>query len=58
MDEGTGFHNGGIFARASFLLSPGFRVAPGVYGEVYSKSLSDESFRQGTTYSLTFIKYF
>lgn len=58
VDEGTGFHNGGIFVRASFLLLPGFRVAPGVYGEVYSKSLSDESFRQGTTYSLTFHRFF
>ena len=58
VDEGTGFHNGGLFARASILLWPGFRVAPGVYGEVYSKSLSDESFRQGTTYSLTFHRFF
>ena len=58
VDEGTGFHNGGIFLRASFLPWPGFRVSPGVYGEVYSKSLSDESFRQGTTYSLTFLRFF
>ncbi len=57
-DEGTGFHNGGIFLRASFLPWKGFRVSPGVYRELYSKSLSDESFRQGTTWSLTLTRFF
>jgi WD40 repeat protein len=57
-DEGTGFHNGGFFLRATFLPWKGFRVSPGIYREVYSKSLSDESFRQGTTYSLTFSRFF
>jgi hypothetical protein len=57
-DEGTGFHNGGVFLRASFLPWPKWRVSPGVYREVYSKSLSDESFRQGTTYSLTVTRFF
>lgn len=57
-DEGTGFHNGGVFLRASFLPWKGLRVSPGIYREIYSKSLSDESFRQGTTYSLTITRFF
>jgi len=57
-DEGTGFHNGGVFLRGSFLPWKKWRVTPGIYREVYSKSLSDESFRQGTTYSLTVTRFF
>ncbi|MCA1582907.1 MAG: hypothetical protein LC796_16270 [Acidobacteria bacterium] len=57
-DEGTGFHNGGVFLRATFLPWKGFRISPGVYREIYSKSLSDESFRQGTTWSLTLTRFF
>lgn len=57
-DEGTGFHNGGVFLRASFLPWKGVRVTPGIYREIYSRSLSDESFRQGTTYSLTVTRFF
>ena len=57
-DEGTGFHNGGVFLRASFLLGAGWRLAPGVYREAYSRSLSDESFRQGTTYSIVLTRFF
>lgn len=30
----------------------GLRVTPGIYREICSESLSDESFEQGTTYSL------
>ena len=58
VDEGTGFHNGGIFVRASFLPWKGFRIAPGIYREVYSRSLSEETFHQGTTYSLTLSRFF
>ncbi|HEY6147278.1 MAG TPA: hypothetical protein VIZ69_06255, partial [Thermoanaerobaculia bacterium] len=57
-DEGTGFHNGGVFLRATFLPWKGLRISPGIYREIYSKSLSDESFRQGTTYSLTITRFF
>jgi hypothetical protein len=57
-DEGTGFHNGGVFLRATFLPWKGLRVSPGIYREIYSHSLSDESFRQGTTYSLTITRFF
>lgn len=57
-DEGTGFHNGGVFLRGSFLVAKGWRVTPGVYREVYSESLSDESFRQGTTFSIVLTRFF
>ena len=57
-DEGTGFHNGGVFLRATLPAWNGFRVSPGNYREVYSRSLSQESFRQGTTYSLTVTRFF
>jgi hypothetical protein len=57
-DEGTGFHNGGVSLRGSFLIAKGWRVTPGVYREVYSHGLSDESFRQGTTYSLLLTRFF
>jgi hypothetical protein len=58
VDEGTGFHNGGVFLRASFLVAKRLRVTPGIYREIYSESLSDESFRQGTTYSLVISRFF
>jgi hypothetical protein len=57
-DEGTGFHNGGASLRASFLVAKGWRITPGIYREVFSHSLSDESFRQGTTYSLVLTRFF
>jgi hypothetical protein len=34
------------------------RVTPGVYREIYSHSLSDESFSQGTTWSLVVSRFF
>jgi len=58
VDEGTGFHNGGLLLRASLRPWKGYRISPGIYQELYSKSLSDESFKQGTTYSLTFSRFF
>jgi len=58
IDEGTGFVKGGIFFRASFLPWPRFRVAPSVYFELYSKSLSDQAFRQNTTFALTLTRFF
>ncbi len=57
-DEGTGFHNGGVFLRGSLLIANGWRVSPGLYRELYSRSLSDESFRQGTTYSIVLTRFF
>jgi hypothetical protein len=57
-DEGTGFTNGGLLLRGSVQLGHGWQLLPGVYREVYSRSLSDESFRQGTTFSLTLSRIF
>lgn len=57
-DEGSGFQNGGVFLRASLPSWNGIRISPGVYREVYSRSLSDQTFRQGTTYSLTLTRAF
>lgn len=57
VDEGTGFHNAGVFLRGSLLVAKGWRVSPGVYREVYSESLSDESFRQGTTWSVVLTRF-
>jgi hypothetical protein len=39
-------------------IGKGFRVTPGIYREVYSRSLSRESFRQGTTYSMVLTRFF
>jgi hypothetical protein len=57
-DEGSGFHNGGVFLRATFLPWRGFQVSPGIYRKIYSRSLSTETFWQGTTYSLTLTRFF
>ena len=46
-DEGTGFHNGGVFLGVSLDAGKGFNVAPGVYREIFSHSLSGETFHQG-----------
>jgi hypothetical protein len=58
VDEGTGFHNGGVFLNASFLLAPALRVSPGIYVEAFSHSLSDESFRQKPTFSVVVTRFF
>lgn len=58
VDEGTGFHNGGVSLNASFLLAPALRLSPGVYVEAYSHSLSHESFEQKPTFSLVVSRFF
>jgi hypothetical protein len=58
VDEGTGFHNGGVFLRATFPIGNGVYVAPGLYQEIYSKSLSEETFKQNTTFALTLTRFF
>jgi hypothetical protein len=53
VDEGTGFSNGGIRLQLSI---PARRliVAPSVYREIWSHASSgEESFRQGTTWSVS-----
>jgi hypothetical protein len=57
-DEGTGFHNGGVFVNASFFVPKIARVSAGVYFEAYSHSLSDESFEQEPTFSLVISRFF
>ena len=57
-DEGTGFHNGGVFLGVSLDLGKGFHAAPGVYREIFSHSLSGETFRQGTTFSFALSRVF
>ncbi|MBC8646099.1 MAG: hypothetical protein H7X85_02980, partial [Thermoanaerobaculia bacterium] len=58
IDEGTGFHNGGVFLNASFLLPGSVRVSPGIYVEAYSNSLSDQSFTQKPTFSVVISRLF
>ena len=57
-DEGTGFHNGGVFLGLSLDLGKGFQAAPGVYREVFSHSLSGDTFHQGTTLSFAISRVF
>ncbi|HVT44980.1 MAG TPA: hypothetical protein VMT00_11360 [Thermoanaerobaculia bacterium] len=51
-DEGTGFVNSGVAARLAIPLL-GFVLIPGVYTEVWSHGFEDETFEQGTTWSLS-----
>jgi hypothetical protein len=57
-DEGTGFHNGGVFLGLSLDLGKGFQAAPGVYREIFSHSLSGDTFHQGTTLSFAISRVF
>ena len=57
IDEGTGFTNGG--ARVGLSIPAGsLRVAPSVYHELFSHGLHDETFEQGTTWSLALSRTF
>ncbi|MFN2385086.1 MAG: hypothetical protein ABR576_02160 [Thermoanaerobaculia bacterium] len=58
VDEGTGFHHGGVFLNGSFLIAPALRVSPGIYLEAFSESLSEESFRQKPTFSIVVSRFF
>lgn len=53
IEEGTGFHNGGLRVQAAFPLNPDWIVVPSVYSELYSNGFSDEGFSQSTTWSLS-----
>ena len=50
-DEGSGFNNGGASMQIAIPLR-GLTIVPGVYRELWSRSLEDETFHQGTTWSL------
>ena len=57
VDEGSGFRNAGV----RLLLSApagSVVVAPGVYREVWSHGLGGQTFRQGTTFSLSLSRAF
>lgn len=52
IDEGSGFDMGGVSLQLAMPIR-GFVIAPNVYRELWSRSLSgDESFRQGTTFGV------
>ena len=56
-DEGTGFDSGGVRLQ----LSMPFRstvVAPSIYRELWSHGAHGETFRQGTTWSLSLTRTF
>jgi hypothetical protein len=52
VDEGSGFQNGGARLQLSFRAGP-YTLTPGVYRELWSHGFTGESFRQGTTWSLS-----
>lgn len=58
MDEGSGFSNGGVRLQISLPAYRGVIFGPGVYHELYSHGLHDETFRQGTTWSLAVTRTF
>ena len=56
-DEGTGFNNGGIRLGVSMPYG-GMIFGAGIYRELYSRGLSEETFKQGTTWSLSATRTF
>ena len=57
IDEGSGFRDGGIRLQISAPLR-GVIVAPSVYRELWSHGQHGETFRQGTTWSLSLTRAF
>jgi hypothetical protein len=57
VDEGTGFTNGGLRAGVAFPIGS-VRLAPSVYRELFSHGHHDESFQQGTTWTLSVSRTF
>lgn len=60
VDEGSGFRSGGVRLQLSAPLR-GFVIAPAVYRELWSRGVNraaDETFRQGTTVSLSLVRTF
>ena len=58
VDEGSGFENGGL--RLQLALPPwrGLAFAPSVYRELWSHGFHDETFHQGTTWSVALTRTF
>ena len=48
----------GVFLGLSLDLGKGFQAAPGVYREIFSHSLSGDTFHQGTTLSFAISRVF
>jgi hypothetical protein len=57
IDEGSGFQNGGIQLQLSAPFGA-LVVAPGVYRELWSHGFQEQTFRQGTTWSLNVSRQF
>jgi hypothetical protein len=57
IDEGSGFTNGGIRLGLSFPVGE-LQIAPSLYREAFSRGMHDETFRQGTTWSLAVSRTF
>jgi hypothetical protein len=57
IDEGSGFENGGIQLQLAAPFGT-FMVAPGVYRELWSHGFQQQTFRQGTTWSLNVSRQF
>jgi hypothetical protein len=57
VDEGSGFTNGGLRLGVSFPAG-GLQLAPSVYRELFSHGQHEETFRQGTTWSLSLSRTF
>ncbi|HEY8132424.1 MAG TPA: hypothetical protein VII12_11075 [Thermoanaerobaculia bacterium] len=57
IDEGSGFQNGGIQLQFSAPISA-YVVSPGVYRELWSRGFQEQTFRQGTTWSLNVSRRF
>lgn len=56
-DEGSGFSDAGISLRLGIPAGQ-WTIVPGVFREIWTHSLSDEDFRQGTTWSLGLTRAF
>jgi hypothetical protein len=57
LDEGSGFQNGGIQLQLS-APAGAFMILPGAYHELWSHGLQGQTFRQGTTWSLSVSRQF
>jgi hypothetical protein len=51
-DEGTGFVSGGGILRATLLATPKTTLFAGIYGELFSRGSSGQTFHQGISLSL------
>lgn len=58
IDEGTGFHNGGLRLLYTLPSLRGITITPSVYRELYSHGFHDETFSQGTTFGVSFTRAF